>query len=162
MYLITPIIWDPHNTAYASNEEDMLDWQGNLKDERDRQRILLQDVPEDVNMSVVSYIGHVETQAIKKLLEDNKEDYPKPVYTRVPEKIDQITNVLSSIDPLLDDKTLHDRLNNRCELGKFQMAVESTNASDQQYLFEDASSESDTSSTTISQEEKGEDCCYAR
>ena len=94
-------------------------------------------------------------QAIDKLIEDNKKDYPKPVYTRVPEEVDKISSVLSSIDPLPDDKTLYDRLSNRCELGKFQIAVGSTNASDQQYLFEDALSEEDTSSATSSQEEKG-------
>ena len=37
------------------------------------------------------------------------------------------------------------------------MAVGSTNTSDQQYLFEDTSSESDTSSATSSLEEKSED-----
>ena len=36
VYLLTPTRWDPHNTAYASNEEGMLDWQGNLKEVRDR------------------------------------------------------------------------------------------------------------------------------
>ena len=117
----------------------------------------MQDVPEDANMSAASYIGHVEKQAIEKLLEDNKEDYPKPVYTRVPEEIDQIVNVLSSIDPLLDENTLYDRLSNKCKLGKFQMAIGSTNTSDLQYLFEDAPSEEDTSSATSSQEERGED-----
>jgi len=37
------------------------------------------------------------------------------------------------------------------------MDVGSTNTSDQQYLFEDTSSESDTSSATSSIEEKGDD-----
>ena len=37
------------------------------------------------------------------------------------------------------------------------MAVGSTSTSDQQYLFEDTSSQSDTSSATSSLEEKGED-----
>ena len=50
----------------------MLDWQSNLKEARDRYQILLQDIPEDVNISDESFIGHVETQSIKKLLEDNK------------------------------------------------------------------------------------------
>ena len=95
----------------------------------------MQDVPEDANMSAAPYIGHVEKQAIEKLLEDNIEDYPMHVYTRVLEELDEIANVLSSIDPLLDDKPLYDRLSDRCELVKFQMSVGLTNASDQQYLF---------------------------
>ena len=108
----------------------MLEWRSNLKEKRDRQQIILQDVPEDVNMSAASYLNHVKTQAVEKLLEDNKENYPKPIYKRVPEEADQIENVLSSIGHLLDEETLSDRLSSRCELGNFQMAVGSTNASD--------------------------------
>ena len=86
-------------------------------------------------------------------------DYHKAayVYTREPEEIEQIINVLSSIDPLLDDNILYDRLSNKYELGKFQMEIGSTNMNDLQYLFEDAPSEEDTSSATSSQEERGED-----
>ena len=27
---LTPDKWDPHNDAYAYNEENMLDWEGNM------------------------------------------------------------------------------------------------------------------------------------
>ena len=28
VYLITPMTWNPHNDAYAANEDIMIDWQG--------------------------------------------------------------------------------------------------------------------------------------
>jgi hypothetical protein len=30
VYLLTPSRWDPHCDAYAINEENMLDWEGNM------------------------------------------------------------------------------------------------------------------------------------
>ena len=86
VYSITPTRWYPHNTAYASNEEGMLDWQDNLKEDRDRYQTILQDVSEDINISAASYIGHVETQVIEKLLEDHY----KHLYIRVLEEVGQI------------------------------------------------------------------------
>ena len=51
MYLLTPTIWNPHNDAYADNEASMLDWQGQLLNKESRQRILVSDIPDDVNIS---------------------------------------------------------------------------------------------------------------
>ena len=38
----------------------MLDWQGKMKETRDRQHIVLEDIQEDVNMSAPFFIGHIE------------------------------------------------------------------------------------------------------
>jgi hypothetical protein len=48
VYLITPGRWDPHNDAYAFNEEAILDWEGNMVEKKHRDyRIVLEDVSED-------------------------------------------------------------------------------------------------------------------
>ena len=39
MYDMTPINWNPHNTVYAENEDAMLDWEGNMKEPKHRERI---------------------------------------------------------------------------------------------------------------------------
>ena len=39
--------WDPHFGAYADNEENMMDWNGQMIDPKYRTRILLKDLPED-------------------------------------------------------------------------------------------------------------------
>ena len=66
----------------------MLDWQGDMKQKRDRQQILLEDIKEDVNMSAASYIGYVETQAIEELLSVNHQHWPEPTFAAVPEEDD--------------------------------------------------------------------------
>ena len=48
VYLLMPSRWNPNCDAYASNEENMLDWEGNMVEKRDRSQILLANVHEDI------------------------------------------------------------------------------------------------------------------
>jgi hypothetical protein len=36
IYLLTPSRWNSHSDAYAMNEDNILDWEGNLKEKKDR------------------------------------------------------------------------------------------------------------------------------
>ena len=38
VYILTPTTWNPHSGAYVINEESMLDWEGNMKHERDHEK----------------------------------------------------------------------------------------------------------------------------
>ena len=45
VYILTPTTWNPHSDAYVINEESMLDWEGNMKHERDHEkRVVLEDI----------------------------------------------------------------------------------------------------------------------
>ena len=44
--LLTPERIDPHDEAYASNEQSMLDWEGHIIEPVYRQKILLSEIPE--------------------------------------------------------------------------------------------------------------------
>ena len=68
VYMLTRSRWDPHNPVYSSNNRDMLNCQADMKQQRDRQQILLEDVKDDVNIFAASYIGLVETQTIEEIL----------------------------------------------------------------------------------------------
>ena len=46
VYLLTPSTINPHCDAYAMNEENMLHWEGNMIQRRDRVQILLSDISE--------------------------------------------------------------------------------------------------------------------
>ena len=48
VYLLIPRSMNPNCDAYAMNEENMLDWEGNMVQRRDRVQILLSNIPEDV------------------------------------------------------------------------------------------------------------------
>ena len=48
IYLLTPESnWNPHSMVYSHNEDSMLDWKGDIKESRDRDTIVLDDIPED-------------------------------------------------------------------------------------------------------------------
>ena len=36
VYLLTPSRWNPHCDSYAQNEENMLDWEGDMVERKDR------------------------------------------------------------------------------------------------------------------------------
>ena len=36
VYLLTPSRWNPHCDTYAQNEENMLDWEGDMVERKDR------------------------------------------------------------------------------------------------------------------------------
>ena len=46
--ILSPATWNPHSDAYSTNEESMLDWEGNMQQRKDCQhRIILYDVEDD-------------------------------------------------------------------------------------------------------------------
>ena len=46
VHVLTPTTWNPHSDAYVINEESMLDWEGNMKHEKDHEkRVMLEDIP---------------------------------------------------------------------------------------------------------------------
>ena len=47
VYMLTPNRWNPHDEAFAHNEASMIDWEGDMVEPRDRQQILLLEVPVD-------------------------------------------------------------------------------------------------------------------
>ena len=51
VYILTPTTWNPHSDAYDINEESMLDWEGNMKHEKEHEkRVVLEDIPSDDTM----------------------------------------------------------------------------------------------------------------
>ena len=135
--MLTPSRWNPHDFAYQQNEDQMLDWKGELSDPKHRQRILLEEIPEMNEMADASFIGSVETSAIHSLLKQQTADGTKPLFNMVPSEIDEVASVLVGINPIYDDNTLHNRLDNRTNLSKFQMSIGSTTATCGQHVMDD-------------------------
>ena len=56
---------NPHSDAHVTNEENMLDWEGNMVTKKDRVQVLLTDIREDVALAAsVLQVSSVETNAI--------------------------------------------------------------------------------------------------
>ena len=52
VYIVTLSLWQPHSDTYAHNESSMLDWEGNMRDQKDwEQWVVLDKIPEDTGMT---------------------------------------------------------------------------------------------------------------
>jgi len=68
VYIITPEHkWNPHDQSYSHNEDSMLDWEGNIKDPRDRDTIMISDIPTDPMIASVSSISDAESRFIQNM-----------------------------------------------------------------------------------------------
>ena len=74
VYLLTISRWNPHYKAYASNEEIMLDWEGNLIEKKDRQNFPLSEIDEDATIAVTSKNFSVEMRAVETLIDAAHQD----------------------------------------------------------------------------------------
>jgi hypothetical protein len=69
VYMLTPSRWDPHQSSYATNEENMLDWEGNMIERRERQQLLLSDIEESHAMAALVSIGSTEADNIDLVMD---------------------------------------------------------------------------------------------
>ena len=52
VYILTPARWDPHSDVYTHNEDNMLDWEGNMKEPKHcNQWLVLDEIPDDEAMA---------------------------------------------------------------------------------------------------------------
>ena len=89
VYLLTPSRFDPHESACAINESCMLDWEGNIVKARNRQQILLAEIPEDTALTALLQVSQVENQGINahlRSLEGQMEQGYLEIIHPVPQK----------------------------------------------------------------------------
>ena len=155
VYLLTPPDFNPHDDAYAANEDSMVDWEGNMIEKRHRTQILLSEIEEHENMRVSAVISSIESRTIDRVLDDLDvlEEKVAPQYQPIPRAADEISSILASVSPILDDATLYERLAVRSAIGKFKTSIGSTDAPSSAYLVED----DDTAATDPSTDESDYD-----
>jgi hypothetical protein len=139
VYMLTPTNFNPHDDAYAANEESMMDWEGNMIEKQHRTQIILSDIEEDESMRVSSVISSIESRTIDQVLDnsDVSEEKLLPSYKPIPRAADEISSVLASISPIFDDVSLYEHMSARSEVGKFKASIGSTDATSSEYLVED-------------------------
>ena len=117
----------------------MMDWEGNMVERQHRTQILLSEIEEDDKMKVSAVISSIETRTIDHVLDDFNilEEQVAPCYQPIPHAADEISSVLASILPLLDDMALYERLSARSEMGKFKASIGSTDAPSKEYTVGD-------------------------
>mmetsp|Transcript_37468 Transcript_37468/g.52825 ORF Transcript_37468/g.52825 Transcript_37468/m.52825 type:complete len:247 (+) Transcript_37468:50-790(+) len=130
IYILTPEYWNPHSTAYAANEESMLDWEGSLvKTKFRRSEIPLINIHDDATISAL-LISLTEQAGVDKTMElqDLDAQYPNdPLqFEQPPVLIDQVSSVLRGISTTLDDPTMYELLEQRAATSRFKMAIGAT------------------------------------
>ena len=133
MYDMTPINWNPHNTVYAENEDAMLDWEGNMKEPKHRERILLSEVEEDRAMVQSLSISSAESAYIDSLSTATAGGSCPETY--VPVAADEVRKHLVGISPLLDVEIMSLKVQERAATGKFMAAIGSTDVQDSPFLW---------------------------
>ena len=135
VYVLSPATWNPHSDAYSTNEESMLDWEGNMQPKRDRQhQIVLDDVEDDVNMVASLSITPLEQEAIDLHLIEDDEQSDKMGISFIPRPGDYISSTLGSISNMLVDLDLS---NHMCEKecdGQIAASIGSTNTLQSRYI----------------------------
>jgi hypothetical protein len=150
IYLPTPSRWNPHDDSYyATNEENMLDWEGNMVTKKDRVQVLLLEVAKDTAVAASVQISSVENCAIYSVLQRShsaSEEKVQPCWQHIPRAVDEVSSVLEAVSQILNDETLYELLQDRADLGRFQMSIGSMDAMPGLYLPSDTESKSDVSS----------------
>ena len=147
VFLLTPTKWNPHSSSYAQNEECMLDWQGNLLEKQERQRIVLSDVEADPIMVASLQISTDESNVIDHIIDQSISKTEIRLPFEVPKAADQVSSVLANVDPLLNEETMYLRMEQRASLSDYMIAIGSTKAAKPgEYIVEtcsDTQSEAD-------------------
>ena len=131
--------WNPHSDSYARNEENMLDWEGNIIAPKDRAQIMLEDIPIDDGLVASMSISAVESQICNDIC-DNSEalDHYMPTNENdIPMEVDELNGQLYKVNPVLDPFSLGALLAERRHVGNFGASIGSTTGWDNEIPFPD-------------------------
>ena len=129
VYLLTPNgRWNPNTSVYAENEANMLDWEGNMVDKKDRVEVLLDEVQEDKAMAAGAVISKLEAEAIDSNLE-------KVTLLYSGDHNDLIDGHVSS--SVCDPELLCAMLEAKSAESQFKSSIGATVASESKYILDD-------------------------
>ena len=147
VYILSPATWNPHSDAYSTNEESMLDWEGNMQQKKDCQHwIILDNVEDDLNMVASLQITQLEQEVIDAHLVEDEEHYEGMTMTTILRAADNVSSTLGSISNTL---LVHDLSWYMCERerdGHFAASIGSTNSIVSQYISDSKPDDDDSSS----------------
>ena len=135
VYILSPATWNPHSNAYSTNEESMLDWEGNMQPKRDRQhQIVLDDVEEDINMVASLSSTSLEQEAVDIHLIEDDEPFDEMGTSFILRPGDNVSCVLGSISNMLVDLDLSNCMSEKECDGRIAACISSTNALQLRYI----------------------------
>ena len=168
VYLLTPTRVDTHSKHYNKNEERMLNWQGEMRERKDRKPITvsslslsLLQISEEQKEPEITEISSVELEFEGKLLDEvTRREGLSYAFEKIPLDCDEVGSAMASINPLLNDISLVERLEKRAHLSTFIMNVGSTNAIESSYIFDEHEDKSAEENIPINNWDAAEDDIY--
>lgn len=132
--------WNPHSDVFARNEENMVDWEGNMIEAKHRTRILMEDIPDvDTDDMVISALESMRIDSTFENLEPigMDEDYAECVGAAA--ETDTVHVVLSEVDANLNQVSLSEKLQERLKASEYAISVGATHAMPEltSFLFDD-------------------------
>ena len=146
VYILSPATWNPHSDAYSTNEESMLDWEGNMQQRKDCQhQIGFDDVEDDLKMVASLEITQLEQEAIDAHLVGNEEHYEGMTMMTILRVADNVSSTLRSISNTLVDHDFSWYICEREQDGHFAASIGSTNTLVLQYISNTEPDDDDSS-----------------
>ena len=108
--------------------------------------MIIEDIEEDPIVVASIKASIIDSEAVDHFFNTSTSDDYKPgtCYLPIIKQAYGFVSILSSVDPLINDKTLYQMMGNCADLGKYQMEICSTIASDPgPYLIEYALMDND-------------------
>ena len=113
----------------------MLDWEGNMRDQKDwEQQVVLDVISEDTGMASGLHMPMEECSWDKDCPQD-EEEQANNAYWHIPGDCDQVSSVLMSVSTVLDQSVMCALLEWQAEVLDFQQCLGSLMVGDEEYLM---------------------------
>ena len=108
IYMLTTGQFNPHDDSYAKNEDQIMDWEGNMVENKHRTKTLLSEVEDNEAMADSVPVSDIESRDINCALEtiDYEENTVKICYGDLPCAADDILSILGAFSPSLGNMAL--------------------------------------------------------
>ena len=124
IYTLTPMKWNPHTDAYALNEENIVDWEGNIREKGHcDMKIVLNEIGDEHQSQYK--ISAMEALHVDKVLQSRSQCNNNTVF-----KTSELSMISSTLCPYLLTSMIEERTN----LGSDAINIGATNCYDANYL----------------------------
>ena len=160
VYVMTPEMWNPHLEVYEQNKANVVDWEGNIKQPKDRIKVIIEDISGEANEGDYQ-ISSVEMDVVDKICAARKQwmDEVRSIgNTTVIRPYDEVGQHLSTVSSVLVEPLLAMRLEERMEHGHETMIIGSTMVGESDYILDGQEDEETTDETSLEGENSVTSC----
>ena len=160
VYVMTPEMWNPHSEVYEQNKANVVDWEGNIKQPKDRIKVIIEDISGEADEGDYQ-ISSVEMDVVDKICAARKQwmDEVRSIgNTTVIRPYDEVGQHLSTVSSVLVEPLLAMRLEERMEHGHETMIIGSTMVGESDYILDGQEDEETTDETSLDGENSVTSC----